>query len=433
MKTALLYMALLIVVDFVLIIGVCFAAVAFIESEFVKRIQHKWNKLIDAFWSIVCRIKNALRKGIDNTIKELQKIVYDIKQSEWFDSFIRKSIAIGYFLIIAVVICAIFLFIMFLHWHYPAGIEDTNCQHTFGLFIWDFLTNNSLFISLLASFIGLYIVFYALRPRYSISDKLVQSNNGILRVQITNKFLFTKLTDIHVEMVFIKWNKQLQGDRTWDIPMNKTEVSVIHGLHKGKSKSAYIVHSESGFVWNDNYDAIRCRVIATHGISGIKRIEEKRFTKEQIIKGTFVGRQLVKEEYRYPMPNSPKWSEDIEKRCATLWKIADSVRKAITPIKIDAVNLRTIYNAIDNVNLLKEESIKALFPSIDNNEDTIENLLQLLDELDDFYFYKTNLNPTNKETRLSLFEKINKNITFLADQMAKDIEDYYSQRNNVNN
>lgn len=431
MRTTLLNMALSMLVDYVLIIVVCFAVITLMESEFMKQLRKKWNKIVNGFWSIVYQIKAALRKGINYTIKELQIIQDEIKRSEVWDSFKRYFFSWLYFITIAVIIIGIFAVIVLIHKENLPKTYNSSDEYTYWTYLWYFLTNNSLAVSLIASFVGLFLIFIALRPRLSISDKLVQANNGLLRVAITNKYLFMKLVDIQVEMDFMRWDDRLFGYRTRSIPMNKSNISVIYGLFGGSSKSCYIVHSKSGFVWNKDYDEIRCRVSATNRVSGLKHVFEKRYTKNQIQRGAFVGRQFIAEEYRYEMPDSKIWSIDIETRCHKLWNLSETILSTIVPIKLIQEDMDAVKKGINtSKQLLEDNELRTLFPCLGKNADTIQELISQLGKLDTFYTDSQNLNPANKKKRNESFDSINKYHTYLAACMTKDIEDYYIEQKN---
>lgn len=428
MKTALLHMTLLMIVDYVLIIGVCFAAIMLMESEFIKRLKLRWNKLVDGFWSIVYRVKMAVRKGIRFTLQELQNILDDIKRSELWDSFKRYSSALIYRIFWLSLIGGFFAVVIFAHWKYPATTASNIVSVSYLTYMWEFVTENSIMISIIATFIGIFLVGFALRPRFSISDNLVQTTNGLLRVQITNGFSLINLVDVKVEMAFIRWDEETQSERTEPMTMNRSTISVIYGLYKGVSRSSYTIHTESGFVWNDKYTGIRCRVIATHSISGIKRIKEKRFNEKQIIHGAFVGRRIIEDKNRYCLPGNRIWGDDLQHRSDIIFELSKTVLCSIKPVLVEDVDKDSINTAIDEVKHLYDADIKELFRCIDKNQDTISALTKGLEALKKFYEEKTNLNPENKKMRKEIFDVINKNLTYLTDQMAKDIEQVYTEQ-----
>lgn len=386
----------LIAIDVILIALLSWATIFIMEHNIKERIQYALNKLLEG-----------------------------IRNIPWWHYW-RKSKALCYILLWMSVFVLVFLGIMYVHWQDPFTEGSTSKQLSYWVYIWNFLSNNSLLVSLIASFIGLFLVYVALQPRLSISDKLVLSNNGLLRVGIINRHLFAKLIDIQVEMAFIRRDKQSHDERTHVIPMNRSDISVIYGLRNGISESTYIVHTESGFVWNKKYDAIRCRVIATNSISNLKRVFEKRYFEDQVVRGSFIAGQIVEEKYLYPLRDSKKWNSEIKLRCEKLWQLSDSIHAAIEPIRLNDSKVNEILVEIDNsLMYLHAEEMKRLFPSFIKNEDTINEIVKDLNALNSFYIDIKNLNPQHKEERKQIFERINKYFTYLTDEMDRDIKGLY--------
>lgn len=386
------------------------------------------------FIALVCWVGIlVMESSIKGKIRQLPQIIWNfirrIRRSYgWLKT---KSLfpILGWLLLFAL----LFFGFMYIHWQ----SQSTKCSQpiiNYWSYVWQFLTNNSVLVSIIASFIGLYLVFVALRPRLSFSDKMVLSNNGLLRVCISNRMFFAKLTDIQIEMAFIRWDEKSKDERTCIIPMNRSDISVIYGLRKGSSKSNYIVHSDTGFVWNPKYDAIRCRVIATHGISNIKRVFEERYSSDKIIRGAFVKGQPIKEQYLYPMSNSNVWNDDIKERCEKLWGLSDNVRLAIMPIALSPDKIKNANEAIEkSLVCLQNEDLKRLFPCFAKNTDTIYVVTINLMALQIFYKNVANLNPHNKELRNQRIEIVNKYMTYLADDMNKDIQSFYEEQHNKTN
>ncbi len=379
-------------------------------------------------WITIFIMEHNIHERIQRAIRKLLKVILNLQWGHYW----RKIKALSFILLWVLIFVLVFFGIMYVHWQNPVIDECMSKQISYWVYVWNFLSNNSLLVSLIASFIGLFLVFVALQPRLSLSDKLVLSNNGLLRVGITNCHLFAKLIDIQVEMVFIRWDKQAHDERTHVIPMNRSEISVIYGLCRGISQSNYIVHTESGFVWNEKYDAIRCRVIATNSISNLKCVFEKRYSGAQVVRGAFVAGQIVEEKYRYPLRDSKIWNSEIKLRCEKLWQLSDSIHSVVRPIRLTNEEVVEILEKIDrSLIFLQDEEMKKLFPSFVKNADTINEITKKLGELLVFYTGTKNLNPQHKEARKQICEKINKYFTYLADEVNRDIYDLYKAQRKV--
>lgn len=302
---------------------------------------------------------------------------------------------------------------------------------SYWIYLWDFLLDNAPLIGTLTGFLGIFFGFLFLGAQFKISPELVWTNTNRIQVAVQNRFFCTDITDITIEMDFLREERNGRDVITQKIEMNKESITLLRGRLYGSAKCNYIFHSQNGFVWNDQYTKIRCRVSAQNGISGIKRIKEQIFTREQLKRGKFVDGEFVPQNLMYPTKTSEYWSPEIGRMCDTLQRISESIVSAIEPISIfnsDEMVSR-IDNAKEQVTRLQSNYLQTTFASLQNNTDTIKILINELEELKKFYQNTKNLNPANKEKRKVLLDRICKYVVFLGDQMNRDIDKKYKSLN----
>lgn len=330
-------------------------------------------------------------------------------------------IIIGIGLILAIVVIL----------HYCANINpEVEEDNSWYAYLWKFILNNAPVIGVLSGFVGIIAGFLAFRPKFDISDTLIWTNTNRLKVAVRNKFFFFKLTDVSIEMDFIRSERDGRDIRTRKIEMNKDNVSVLYGRLAGKGKSnTYLFHSANGFVWNDKYTKIRCRVTAVHHISGIKRIKEEVFEFDQLKRGILQDGKFISQVEMYTLPGQDTWIPEIGRMLNKLQTVCEEMSYAIIPMGLSDKTkmMERIDKALLTVASLESKELQTMFPCLKDNADTIAYLTTQLVELQSFYKTKKNLNPGNKEKRNKLIDDISKYIVFLGDQMEKDVNDMYKE------
>ena len=315
--------------------------------------------------------------------------------------------------------------------HYCANINpEVGEDKSWYAYLWKFILNNAPVIGILSGFVGIIAGFWAFRPKFAISDTLIWTNTNRLKVTVSNKFFFFKLTDISIEMDFIREEREGRDIRTKKIEMNKDDVSILYGRLAGLGKSStYIFHSADGFVWDDKYDKIRCRVTAVHHISGIKRTKEEIFKFDQLKRGKLQDGKFISQVEMYTLPGQETWIPEVGRMLNKLQRVCEEMSYAITPMGFSEKTkmLERIDKSLATVSSLESNELQTMFPCLKNNADTIAHLTAQLVELQNLYKTKKNLNPENKEKRNKLIDDISKYIVFLGDQMEKDVNDMYKE------
>lgn len=298
-------------------------------------------------------------------------------------------------------------------------------------YLWGFILENAPLIGTLTGFLGILLGFLFLGARFKISEELVWTNTNRIQVAVQNRFFCTDITDITLEMDFLREERKGKDVITQKIDMSKEDVTLLKGRLSGPEKCNYIFHSKNGFVWNDQYTKIRCRVSAQNGISGIKRIKEQIFTREQLKRGKFIDGKFVSQNLLYPTKTSEYWDPEIGRMCDTLQRTCESIVLAIEPTTLSDSKemISRIGNAKEQVARLQSNHMRKTFVSLQNNADTLKTLTDDLEDLRKFYQNTKNLNPANKETRKKLLDRICQYVVFLGDQMNKDINNKYKSLN----
>lgn len=155
---------------------------------------------------------------------------------------------------------------------------------------WDnvkqFFNTYAVISSITGTFIGLVLIFILLRPRLYIDDintYVLQNGKPALRVQTYNMGFF----DVHNVTVQLHWYRDPAENmrRSKKIELFRPTTPIIKGYYTGEKTNSYACHVRHHYVtWNDDYTGLRCRVIATHSLSGITRVYERFFTREDVEK-----------------------------------------------------------------------------------------------------------------------------------------------------
>lgn len=314
-----------------------------------------------------------------------------------------------------------------------AAIHACYCVPDYGnvsywRYLWNFILDNAPLIGTLTGFLGIFAAFWFLGANFGISPELVWTNTNRLKVSVHNNFFWVKLTDVMVEMDFIREERDGKDIKTKKIEMNKSGVTLLYGRLAGRYYSSrYTFHSTKGFVWEEKYDKIRCRVTASHGISGIRRTEECFYTKEQVRRGVFCDGKFIPQVRMYPTSTSEFWPPEVGRMCNSLQRISESVDTALELVELSKKDemVARVAKARDTIKQLHTEAYWRVFPSLQNNEDTLQTMSDDLFLLE--YFYKThmNLNPEHKQERKELIDRICEYMVFLGDQMDNDIKNRY--------
>ena len=317
-----------------------------------------------------------------------------------------------------------------------AAVHAYYCVPDFGnvsywRYLWNFILDNAPLIGTLTGFLGIFFGFLFLGAQFKISQELVLTNTNRIQVAVQNRFFCTDITDITIEMDFLREERNGKDVITQKIDMSKESVTILRGRLYGSAKCNYIFHSKNGFVWNDQYTRVRCRVSAQNGISGIKRVKEEIFTREQLKRGKFVDGVFVPQNLVYPTKTSKEWDPEIGRMCNTLQRISEAIVLAIEPASMSNSKemLDRIGNAKEQVARLRSKHMRETFASLRNNADTIKTITDDLELLHIFYQNTKNLNPSNKEKRKELLDRICKYVVFIGDQMNRDINDKYKSLN----
>lgn len=140
--------------------------------------------------------------------------------------------------------------------------------------------------SLLATIVGIFLVFWVLHPHISLPDQLVvdksDKKDPRLKVTIENIGLF-KIYQVDAFFDYIRYDAASNDYKTMRIDIQKPTVSVIFNRLAIHSKKVYTFKSEQAFKnWDDTYSMIRCRIVAVHGVSNMTKEFERTYTKAEI-------------------------------------------------------------------------------------------------------------------------------------------------------
>lgn len=317
---------------------------------------------------------------------------------------------IGMLLISAVVI--VFICVFVIGYHYCAQEPKFDGVNDVCTYIEHFVLANAPIVGIISGFVGIVAAFWFLRPRFHITKALALSNSNQLKVQICNDLYFTPLTDIKVELDFVRYINDGKDARTKRISINKDDLTVIYGRLKGTDKCYYTIHTEGGFIWNKKYEYIRCRVAATNNITGVASVEESWFKAKDMQYGVFDGDQF--EDH-----TELSVARDFRDILKNIYFAAEPIKDIDYEERIECVN-----NALTQIEDFETEEIKQIYPSLACNIDVVNIIKEELQKLHLFYKNKKRLNPTNSEERQQMLDKIKANTIYLAEQMDTDLKNY---------
>ena len=323
------------------------------------------------------------------------------------------------------IIVCVTLFLAFAMVYYFLAPKSINMSEvTPWEYIKAFPFEKSIFLGIFSSLCGVILTFYIVRPCFQLSDTLAWDNNNRLRLQITNRLWFSDLSSVSVEMYFVRIDNKSQDVKYMRIPMNEDTISIIRGKIYRVESSNHIVHTKSGFVWDGRYENIRCRVIATHSITGVTRVVDKEYKKEDIVRGVFKKGEFVDYELRYPTTCWKTWRMEIHERCNRLWEFNEHVLRVIRPIQnVDEVSTDDYKKVLEDLEKFSTKHYQDMYPCILTNSDTIMFMKTEITKLKEMSLL--NLNPDNKEKRNMITVNLNKYLVFISSKMDDDIWNYY--------
>lgn len=157
---------------------------------------------------------------------------------------------------------------------------------------WDnvkqFFSTHSVTSSVTGTFIGLILIFIFLRPRLYIDDLstyILLNGKTALRVQAYNMGFF----DVQNVTVQLHWYRDPAENKrkSKKIDLFRPTTPIIKGYYTGEKTNSYACHVRHHYMgWNKDYEGLRCRVIATHSLSGITRVYERFYTREEVEQAT---------------------------------------------------------------------------------------------------------------------------------------------------
>lgn len=331
---------------------------------------------------------------------------------------IGKYLKYNYRAVISLVVkillwCCLFVLIgaLLLFAHNCSGEPSYSQTATIWQYLWHFILDKAPVIGIVSSFIGIVAAFLCLRPHFHVTPHLALSNTNQLKVQICNDYLCTSLTNINVELDFVRYIHDGQSARTKRIPINKNSLSIVYGRLRGVDKCYYTIHTEGGFVWNHKYQYIRCRVAATNGVTGIERIKEWMFQENDMQYGGFDNENFE--------------AQTQTSQIRGFHAIFESIFAAAEDSKdYNCAEMQRRSNeALDQINHLESGDMKELYPSLQANQDVVIFIKQQMQNLSIFYESKAQPNPANLKKRSEMIGEINANAIYLAKQMEKEIND----------
>ena len=313
-----------------------------------------------------------------------------------------------FMLLISTIVIGLFLLAV-IGYHYCAKEPKFDGVNDICTYIEHFVLANAPVVGIISGFVGIIAAFWFLRPRFHMTNALALSNSNQLKLQICNDHYLTSLTDIKVELDFVRHINDGKDARTKRISINKDDLTVIYGRLKGTDKCYYTVHTEGGFVWNNKYEYIRCRVSATNNMTGVASVEESWFKEENMQYGAFDSDRFV---------NYSQLSVESDFRY-----ILKDIYIAAEPIKDINYDERIecVSNALKQMEDLETEEFQQIYPSLKCNIDVVNLIKEELQKLQLFYANRKRLNPKNVEERQQVIDKIKANAIYLAEQMNKDI------------
>lgn len=150
------------------------------------------------------------------------------------------------------------------------------------------LNTHPLVTSLLGTFWGLYIIYLSFRPWVCIDPKLFAfGKQEKLKVRLRN-FGFFPVHNVRVEL---HWCRHVgKALKTIDIPMYSGDALIMESVITKLGNKSYEFHTKKVCnVWKQYEEDvfaeyIRCRVSATHSVSGITRVYEHKFSRSDFEK-----------------------------------------------------------------------------------------------------------------------------------------------------
>ena len=239
MRDALINMVMLMGLDLALIVVVSFSAIMIMESKTLKNISAKWSEKVNDVWTYICRLKNV--------------VVQDIRYN-W------KGLAVLFIAVIAILSIA---------WK------------------WDFI-GCSYFVNILCTFIAIVVIFIILRPRLYIDNQLyplhITKSDKRLKVRVKNLGIFP-VNNVEVQVLLYKYldHPQNEDKRTKKLALLRPDSPILRGLFAKNEDMVFGCGTEWSIQeikkkWEEKkYEGIICRVKATHVISGVTYVRERRF------------------------------------------------------------------------------------------------------------------------------------------------------------
>ncbi len=150
---------------------------------------------------------------------------------------------------------------------------------------------------ILGTLIGIWAIYLLLRPKLKIYPilALVRDNNKLIGKVLVKNINLTDLFDVQIVLqgCFIDDNGNLKTHdfliRGKKIPLLRNRLYAVENSHAWctfKSMEEYL----------GAFDYIRCRVVATHSLSGIHFITEHRFTKAFCVEGDYDSNNHFKQQ-----------------------------------------------------------------------------------------------------------------------------------------
>lgn len=264
--------------------------------------------------------------------------------------------------------------------------------------------NISMIINIIGSLLGVFAAFLLLQPRFDIGELVIEADSR-LHIIVRNKQHLIELLNIRVELDFCQDNKLLKDKIAWPIIIDYGEMSVMYGKRCGIEDSSQIVHSKNGFTWDPRFEYIRCRVSATHAISGITHVKETTFRRDDIYYGTFVGGNFMGlHDFYYHNSTLIDYATEIMNCQQRVLTAALTLPKSdYNLIWVDQA-LSAINHMIARVNLQFFEDASSVIDKLKND----------LIEYKDLYRMNIIIPPDIREERNNLSQKIRSSIQYLS-------------------
>ena len=147
-----------------------------------------------------------------------------------------------------------------------------------------FFKDHAVVSSVLGTMIAIVLIFLILRPRLYIDDistYRLQNGKDALRVQVYNTGLF----EVNNVSIQLHWYRDEKGNKrkSKKMDMFRPTTPIVKGYYTGEKTNSYACHVRHHYMgWLEEYKGIRCRVTATHSLSGITRVYERFYTREEV-------------------------------------------------------------------------------------------------------------------------------------------------------